>query len=232
MMIRRLLDVNGGQVLAVAIVALAMVGLMSVAEEKSEKKEEKVSEKNEKRAYATLGGGCFWCVEKPLEMIEGIYEVKSGYMGGTSENPKYEDVCSKDKSKNTGHIEVVEIAYNPDEISYDLILEAFWLIHDPTSKDRQGYDVGIQYRSIIFYHDEEQKKAAEASIKKQNESGKWDKELVTEIRKLDKWWDAEDYHQDYFDKNPGNRYCNAKIPPKIFKLFQDAKFKGKIKSTN
>ena len=149
-------------------------------------------------------------------------------MGGTSENPTYEEVCDKDR--NTGHIEVVQVKYDPAKIDFDLLLEAFWLLHDPTTKDQQGADKGIQYRSIIFYHDEDQKKAAERSIAKQNEAGKFPKELVTEVRKLAKFWPAEDYHQDFFAKNPGNRYCSALIPPKLFKLFKDAKFKDKIKS--
>lgn len=210
------------------LTAISALWIYSHAEDKEDKKEttkEAMTDKDKKTAVATLGGGCFWCVEKPLEMIDGVIDVRSGYMGGKSENPTYEEVCSK--TRNTGHIEVVEIEYDPAKISFDLVLEAFWIIHDPTSKDRQGYDVGIQYRSVIFYHDEAQKKASEASIKKQNDSGKWDKKLVTEVRAAEKFWPAEDYHQDYFDKNPSNRYCNAKIPPKIFKLFQDANFKDR-----
>jgi len=155
--------------------------------------------------------------------------VTSGYMGGTTENPTYEQVCSKDKSINAGHIEVVQVKYDPKKIDFDLLLEAFWLVHDPTSKDQQGADKGIQYRSIIFYHDNMQKKAAEKSIAKMDAKGKFSKKIVTELRKVDKFWIAEEYHQDYFAKNPGNGYCNALIPPKLFKLFRDAQFKNRVK---
>jgi methionine-S-sulfoxide reductase len=189
--------------------------------------ETKMKSSDEKLETATLGGGCFWCVEAVLEQIEGIHSVKSGYMGGKSKNPTYEEVC--DKSRNTGHIEVVQISYDPSKVPFDLLLEAFWLVHDPTSKDQQGADKGIQYRSIIFHHDDLQKKAAETSIAKKNAEGKFSKEIVTEIRKVETFWDAEDYHQDYFAKNPGNGYCNALIPPKLFKLFRDARFKDRIK---
>ncbi len=205
---------------------------INAAEEKDQKTEPKTTTDKKmepvKTELATLGGGCFWCVEAPLEMIDGIQSVKSGYMGGTTKNPTYEEIC--DKSRNTGHIEVVQVAFDPAKISYDLILEAFWLIHDPTSKDKQGADKGIQYRSIIFYHDDAQKAAAEASIAKQNASGKFSKEIVTELRKVDTFWDAEDYHQDFYGKNPTQGYCNALIPPKLFKLFNDAKFKDKQKA--
>ena len=176
---------------------------------------------------ATLGGGCFWCVEAVLEEIDGIESVKSGYMGGTTKNPTYEEVCKK----IGGHIEVVQVTYDPAKIDFDLLLEAFWLIHDPTSKDQQGADKGIQYRSIIFYHDEAQKKASEASIAKANASGKFSKKLVTELRPVDVFYDAEDYHQDYYKQNPANGYCNALIPPKLYKLFKDAKFKDKRKGS-
>lgn len=211
---------------------LLVCGKTIAADEKNEKTEPTTTtdQKMEpvKTELATLGGGCFWCVEAPLEMIDGIISVKSGYMGGTSKNPTYEEIC--DKANNTGHIEVVQVAFDPAKISYDLILEAFWLIHDPTSKDQQGADRGIQYRSIIFYHDDAQKAAAEASIAKKNAEKKYSKEIVTELRKVDTFWDAEDYHQNYFKKNPNQGYCNALIPPKLFKLFSDAKFKDKQKA--
>ncbi len=176
---------------------------------------------------ATLGGGCFWCVEAVLEQIDGIGDVVSGYMGGKTENPTYEEVCKK--VGNPGHIEVVQVHYDTEKIDFDTLLEAFWLLHDPTSKDRQGADKGIQYRSIIFYHDDVQKAAAEASIAKKNAEGKFSKDIVTELRPVEKFWIAEEYHQDYFAKNPSNRYCNALVPPKLFKLFNDAKFADKQK---
>lgn len=206
-------------------VTLFMVtGSLSFAEAPKEGEKKMDSDKN---AIATLGGGCFWCVEAVLEEIDGIHSVVSGYMGGTSDNPTYEEVCSKDR--NNGHIEVVQVEYDPEKINFDMLLEAFWLLHDPTSKDQQGADKGIQYRSIIFYHDDEQKKAAEKSIAEKNAEGKFSREIVTELRKVDKFWKAEDYHQDYFSKNPSNPYCNALIPPKLYKLFNDPKFKDKGK---
>lgn len=220
------------------LLSLATFTLNSCADSKASLEEDKdkktTTEKmkettSENLKTATLGGGCFWCVEAVLEQIDGIESVKSGYMGGTSKNPTYEEVCNK--AINTGHIEVVQVNYDPEKIDYDLLLDAFWLIHDPTSKDKQGADKGIQYRSIIFYHDDEQKKAAEASIAKMNASGKFSKDIVTELRKVDTFWSAEDYHQNYYENNPGNGYCNALIPPKLFKLFKDAKFQDKKKDS-
>jgi peptide-methionine (S)-S-oxide reductase len=203
-----------------------LFALSAVADDKKQTSDQKMEPV--KTELATLGGGCFWCVEAALEAIDGIQSVKSGYMGGTTKNPTYEQIC--DKNNPTGHIEVVQVAYDPAKISFDLLLEAFWLIHDPTSKDQQGYDKGIQYRSIIFYHDDAQKAAAEASIAKQNAAKKFSKDLVTELRKVDTFWDAEDYHQDFYNKNPNQGYCNALIPPKLFKLFSDARFKDKQKA--
>lgn len=204
-----------------------MSGLKTIAADKTTEQKAPKEKNMENLEIATLGGGCFWCVEAVLEQIDGIESVKSGYMGGTSKNPTYEEVCNK--ANNTGHIEVVQVAFDPEKIDYSLLLDAFWIIHDPTSKDQQGADKGIQYRSIIFYHDDLQKKAAEESIAKMNASGKFSKELVTELRKVDTFWDAEEYHQDYYARNPANGYCNALIPPKLFKLFKDAKFKDKHK---
>lgn len=163
---------------------------------------------------ATFGGGCFWCIEAVMERLEGVTDARSGYMGGHVENPTYEQVCEK----NTGHIEVVEVTFEPEKISYDELLEVFWQVHDPTSRDQQGADKGPQYRSAVFYHDEAQKAATEASIKALEASGKLDKAVVTEVLPLAKLWVAEDYHQDFFAKNPGHGYCRLVIHPKLKKL--------------
>jgi len=172
-------------------------------------------EKGAKLETITLGGGCFWCVEAVYERVEGVHDAVSGYMGGHVENPTYEQVCGK----KTGHIEVVQVKFDPKKISLEEVLEIFWQAHDPTTKDRQGADVGPQYRSAIFYHNEAQKKASETSIKKLNESGYYDDKAVTELYELAKFWVAEDYHQDYYRLNGRtNGYCQMVIHPKIRKL--------------
>ncbi len=148
---------------------------------------------------ATFGAGCFWGVESSFTKLKGVVNTKVGYMGGHVENPSYEQVCT-DK---TGHVEVVQLEYDPELISYDELLENFWNIHDPTQKNRQGPDKGTQYKSIIFYHDGEQKRIAEKSKEKLNKSKKYRKEIQTEIKPAEDFWVAEDYHQKYFQKNPG-----------------------------
>jgi peptide-methionine (S)-S-oxide reductase len=161
---------------------------------------------------ATLGGGCFWCLEAVYERIEGVNSVISGYAGGTTVDPTYEEVCSG----RTGHAEVVRIEYDPERISYEEILDIFWKAHDPTTLNRQGADTGTQYRSIILYHDEMQKRAAEKSIK---EAGPlFDGPIVTEIRPLERFYPAEEYHQDYFDRNRLAGYCMIVIQPKLKKM--------------
>jgi peptide-methionine (S)-S-oxide reductase len=149
---------------------------------------------------ATFGAGCFWGVEASFMKLEGVISTKVGYMGGNLENPTYEQVCS-DK---TGHVEVVQLGYDPKIISYHELLENFWNIHDPTQKNKQGPDVGTQYKSIIFYHDEEQKRIAEKSKKEINNSSKYKNEVQTEIKPSKKFWIAEEYHQKYFEKNPNS----------------------------
>jgi peptide-methionine (S)-S-oxide reductase len=161
---------------------------------------------------ATLGGGCFWCVEAVYERIDGVVEVVSGYAGGHTINPTYEEVCSG----KTGHAEVVQIHYDPDRIDYKKIVDLFWKAHDPTTPNRQGADVGTQYRSIILYESEEQKKIAEQS--RSEASGQFERPVVTEIEPLDVFYEAEKYHQDYFDNNPFAGYCNFVIKPKLDKL--------------
>jgi peptide-methionine (S)-S-oxide reductase len=161
---------------------------------------------------ATLGGGCFWCLEAVYENVKGVKDVVSGYAGGHTENPDYRSVCSG----ATGHAEVVQITYDPSVVSYKDLLEIFWTVHDPTTLNRQGADVGTQYRSVIFYHDEAQKRIAEAS--KEEAQKRFRDPIVTEIAPLTKFWPAEAYHQDYFRKNPHQGYCQAVVAPKVEKF--------------
>lgn len=161
----------------------------------------------------TLGAGCFWCVEAVFNQIDGVYSVTSGYMGGSVANPTYEQVCSG----TTGHAEVVQVVYNPDKISTSEVLDWFWRLHDPTTLNRQGNDVGTQYRSAIFYETQEQKKAAETS--KAAVAGNFDDPIVTEITEASTFYPAENYHQDYYFQNKNkNGYCRLVIAPKLKKL--------------
>ena len=159
-----------------------------------------------------LGGGCFWCVEALYDTLEGVVSVKSGYAGGTVENPTYREVCSG----TTGHAEVVDVQFDTTQISLTEILEFFWEAHDPTTLNRQGADVGTQYRSIILYRDTEQKSAAETSLKKAQ--SKFNAPIVTEIVELKSFYPAEDYHQDYYKNNKNAPYCRFVITPKLKKL--------------
>ena len=163
---------------------------------------------------ATLAGGCFWCLEAVYDEIKGVHSVESGYAGGHMDNPTYRAVCNGD----TGHAEVVQIHFDPNVVSYRDLLNVFFAIHDPTTLNRQGADVGTQYRSAIFYHDDEQKKTAEELIKDLNAQKIWDKPIVTEVTKLDKFYMAEDYHQEYFAQNPYQPYCMAVVAPKVSKF--------------
>lgn len=162
----------------------------------------------------TLGAGCFWCIEAVLLRVKGIEAVESGYMGGTVKNPSYEMVCTG----KTGHAEVVQVKYDPAVLPFDKLLDVFFQLHDPTTLNRQGFDVGTQYRSAIFFHTEEQKAVAEKSLQKWSESGKFADPIVTEITRAGDFYAAEGYHQDYFNKNPRNPYCRANILPKFKKL--------------
>ena len=157
---------------------------------------------------ATFGAGCFWGVEAAYRQIPGVLSTAVGYLGGTYENPTYHDVCTG----RTGHAEVVQVDYDPSRITYDDLLTVFWENHDPTTLNRQGPDVGTQYRSAIFYHDDEQKKVAEAVKEKFNKSGRFKKPIVTEITKASQFYVAEDYHQKYLVKNPGGYNCHYLQP--------------------
>ena len=167
-----------------------------------------------KMQKVTLGAGCFWCIEAVLDRVKGVESVVSGYMGGDIENPTYEQICTG----TTNHAEVVEVTFDPEIISFDQLLEVFWQLHDPTTLNRQGFDVGTQYRSAIFFHDDEQRASAEESKKKWDDSGKFPSPIVTEITPAVVLYPAELYHQEYFEKNPGNPYCRANILPKFKKL--------------
>jgi peptide-methionine (S)-S-oxide reductase len=160
----------------------------------------------------TLGAGCFWCIEAVLEQIDGIESAESGYMGGAVENPTYKQICTG----TTGHAEVVEVRFDPGKITLEGVLEKFWDLHDPTTLNRQGADVGTQYRSAIFYHSDEQKKTAEES--KQKAGSKFEDPIVTEITRASQFYKAEDYHQDFYSHNKSNPYCRAVIVPKLDKL--------------
>ncbi len=162
----------------------------------------------------TFGGGCFWCVESCFNLLKGVDVAISGYSGGHKANPTYEEVCTGE----TGHAEVVEISYDPKIITYEQLLEVFFFLHDPTQLNRQGNDIGTQYRSVIFYKNDEEKQKAEAAIAKLNASGKYSGKVVTELAKFKKFWPAEQYHQGYYWENPNQPYCSAVVGPKIQKF--------------
>jgi peptide-methionine (S)-S-oxide reductase len=165
---------------------------------------------------ATLAGGCFWCIETVLREVNGVENVVSGYTGGTTVNPTYEQVCT-DK---TGHAEAVQVSFNPSNISYREILKIFFSIHDPTTLNRQGTDVGTQYRSAIFYCNEEQKAVAEELIRELNKAHLWSKPIITQIVPLETFYPAEDYHREYFSRHPEQAYCQMVISPKVNKFRQ------------
>ncbi|WP_254768641.1 peptide-methionine (S)-S-oxide reductase MsrA [Salinilacihabitans rarus] len=160
---------------------------------------------------ATFGGGCFWCIEAAMKELDGVESVTSGYAGGHVEDPTYEQVCTGE----TGHAEVVQVAYDPDEIGYDDLLEVFFTIHDPTQLNRQGPDVGTQYRSAIYAHDDRQLELAEAFVEELEAADVYDDEVVTETEPLETFYEAETYHQNYFEKNPTDAYCRMHAAPKI-----------------
>ncbi len=181
------------------------------------------SQKNINMEIATFGSGCFWCTEAIFQQLKGVESAISGYSGGTVKNPTYKEVTTG----NTGHAEVINITYNPEIISFTELLEVFWQTHDPTTLNRQGADVGTQYRSAIFYHNEEQKKLAEGYKQKLDEARIFNNPIVTEITEFDIFYKAEDYHQEYYENNKTQPYCNFVITPKIEKFKKV--FKDKLK---
>lgn len=175
------------------------------------------------KEIATFGGGCFWCTEAFFAALDGVEKVESGYSGGQQANPTYKEVCSG----LTGHAEVVQITYDPEKVSFEELLEVFFATHNPTTLNRQGADVGTQYRSVIFYHNVDQKKISELIIKELNTQKIFKDPIVTEVSTFEKFYKAEDYHQDYFANNPRQPYCNAVINPKMEKFKK--LFKEKLK---
>ncbi|HSD63267.1 MAG TPA: peptide-methionine (S)-S-oxide reductase MsrA [Ignavibacteriaceae bacterium] len=211
----------------ILLTALAVITIVSCGESKSNTKmkenENIMNNPSSKSDTATFGQGCFWCAEAIFERVEGVISVTSGYAGGNVSNPTYEQVCTG----KTGHAEVVQIVYNPDVISYDDLLKIFWQTHDPTTLNKQGADVGEQYRSIILYDNEKQKEKAEYYKNELQKSGAWDKPIVTQIVPLTKFYKAEEYHQHYYEKNPYQGYCSFVIAPKVEKF--EKVFKDKLK---
>ena len=173
---------------------------------------------------ATLAGGCFWCLEAVFEQLRGVKKVVSGYSGGDVPNPSYEAVCTG----TTGHAEVVQVTFDPDELSYRDLLGVFFTLHDPTTLDRQGGDVGTQYRSAIFYHDEEQRRAAEEVVRELEAEHVFDEPIVTKIEPLQAFYPAEEYHREYYRRNANQPYCRAVIAPKVAKL--RSKYLEKLKA--
>lgn len=174
---------------------------------------------------ATLGGGCFWCIEAAFDEIKGVVKVESGYSGGTTASPTYEQVCTG----TTGHAEVVQVTFDPNIISFKEILEIFFTTHDPTTRNRQGADVGTQYRSVMFYHNEKQKEVAEQVIEELGAAKVWDDPIVTQVEPFEKFYNAEDYHRGYFGRHPEAGYCRVVIAPKIAKLRK--KYREKLKKS-
>jgi len=200
------------------IVALILVISLQLMAQKTQ---------NSNMEKATFGNGCFWCTEVIFEGLTGVEKVVSGYSGGHVENPTYHAVCAG----TTGHAEVIQLTYDPNAITFDELLEVFWQTHDPTTLNRQGNDVGTQYRSVVFYHNEEQRNTTEVYKKALNESGAWDNPVITEITPFANYYPAEDYHQNYYNLNSSQPYCVFVIQPKLEKfkkVFKDKLKKGGI----
>jgi peptide-methionine (S)-S-oxide reductase len=178
---------------------------------------------NQNQEMATLAGGCFWCLEAVYRDLRGVSLVESGYTGGDVQEPTYEQVCTG----TTGHAEVVQLTFDPQIVTFKELLEVFFTIHDPTTLNRQGADVGTQYRSAIFYHSPEQKRIAEETIAELNAAKVWDAKIVTQVVPLEEYYKAEDYHQEYFERNPYQPYCQAVVAPKVSKFRR--KFLEKLK---
>jgi peptide-methionine (S)-S-oxide reductase len=182
------------------------------------------NQSSNKKEIATLGGGCFWCLEPLYADLQGVEDAVVGYSGGSVVDPSYEQVCTG----RTGHAEVVQVTFDPDIISYREILEVFFSVHDPTTPNRQGADVGPQYRSVIFYHDDEQRQTAEQLIQELEEEDIWREPIVTQVSPFKEFFRAEEYHQEYYKKNPNQGYCRVVISPKVSK-FRD-KYNSRLKS--
>lgn len=210
-----------------SILTLALTGILMVSCAQTPSKLATMNQKpippDVKTDTSTFGEGCFWCTEAFFQRLNGVYKVISGYGGGFIENPSYEQVCDK----NTGHIELCQIIYNPTIISYDELLEVFWKTHDPTTLDRQGNDAGPQYRSVIFYTTQVEKDKAETYKKALDKSGAWSSPIVTDIKAFKNFYPAENYHQNYYNDNQNQGYCRFVIQPKLEKF--EKVFKNKLK---
>lgn len=207
---------------------LAMATLLSCAQKQNKKTDtmnntDTTAQTKAKLDTADFGEGCFWCTEAFFQRLEGVISVRSGYGGGHVENPTYEEVCDK----TTGHAELARIVYDPSKITYDELLEVFWKTHDPTTLDQQGADKGPQYRSVIFYHNQEQKEKAEKYKAALDKSGAWDQPIVTAIEPYKNFYPAENYHNNYYNDNPNQGYCRYVIQPKVEKF--ERVFKHKLK---
>jgi len=204
------------------LIFLFNINLISLAKQNNEIHTMQ-NDKSKKYETAIFGMGCFWCSEAIFERLNGVRSVESGYSGGKTVNPTYKQVCTGE----TGHAEVIRIEFDPSAISFTELLEVFWKTHDPTTLNRQGADVGTQYRSVIFYHNDDQKKLAEHFKAELDKSGAYSNIIVTEISPLTNYYPAEDYHQEYFENNPDQQYCNFVIAPKVEKF--EKVFKSKLK---
>lgn len=206
------------------ISTVALQGCQESTNQNEIKNKKNMSEaQNKNLTTATFASGCFWCTEAIFERVKGVYSIESGYTGGTVENPTYQQVCNG----NTNHAEAIQLMFDSSEITYDELLEIFWKTHDPTTLNKQGADTGTQYRSAIFYHNEEQKRKAEFYKDELNKAGLWNDPIVTEIVPFKKFYKAEDYHQDYYENNPNQGYCAYVITPKVEKF--EKIFKDKLK---
>lgn len=199
-----------------SVIAAGLLGFLSVpaAQAKEAEMSEHGGAATGKVETATFGAGCFWCSEAVFEQVPGVLSVRSGFMGGTVKNPTYKQVCAG----TTGHAEVIQLDFDPARVSYESLLDLFWRMHDPTTLNRQGADVGTQYRSVIFFHGPEQKKSAGESKARLAAGGRYDAPVVTEIVEASEFYPAEDYHQDYYRQNSGEAYCRLVITPKLKKL--------------
>lgn len=210
------------KVLSIAMLGV-IVAVMALSGYKINKKDKQMNEEiGLDKAVATFGAGCFWCVEAVFQRLEGVEKVESGYMGGSTKNPTYKEVCTG----TTGHVEVTRITYDPKKISYDELLEVFWKTHDPTTLNRQGNDIGTQYRSVVFYHDNTQKALAEKYKAELNAAGIFKAPIVTAIEPKKEFYIAEDYHQNYFNENGSQPYCQMVVRPKVEKF--EKVFKDKL----
>ena len=192
----------------------AGISLQSASEPQKLKQKQRIMTATANVDTATLAGGCFWCIEAIFQQVDGVTKVKSGYTGGETPNPTYRDVCTG----NTGYAEAIQVVYDPTKVSFAKLLEVFFTVHNPTTLNRQGADVGTQYRSAIFYHSAEQKRIAETVVAKLNASGTWTSPIVTEISSLKPFYVAEDQHQNYFNDNKRQPYCQMVIQPKMDKF--------------